>query len=672
MKRIAATLIAGLSLSFAACGGGGGAQPPPPPVTISISPTSATVEATGTVQFTATVRNTTHTAVTWQVNDVTGGNATVGTVSSTGLYTAPTGVPSPDTVTVKAVSQADSTKSASAQVTIIPLITVTVAPASVTLPAGGTQQFTATVENTSNTAVTWQVNGIQGGNSTVGTITSAGLYTAPLAPPSGGSVTVTAVSQANPSHSGSATVTIVFSNATLNGQYAFNYTALDDVLGVLLAAGTFVADGTGNIANGIQDLNHSFGVDESVPFTGSYTIGPDGRGSATVTNSFGTSEFRFVVYSNSRARILPFATTTVGVDWLFFPETVGAIEKQDTSAFQNSAITGGYALALYGFNQDGSGFLSTTGQFNADGAGTISAGVQDINDAGMTDSNVPFSGSYNVASNGRGTAAVTNASGTFGFSFYVVSTNRLLFVSTDFLPALIGVAEKQSGSFSNSTLAGNYVLYSSGLSPIAITFTAGRFTADGAGSITNGVSDENDGSLISPTDNFTAIYSVSSTGRGTLTVTSTVNPSAGTETFAFVLVSGQRGFYLQTDSATLTSGAVLAQQGSSFNNASLEGSYGVRASGFTDVSLIDTAGQADLDGLGNVVGTLDINTDIVLTPDVAIDGTYSVASTGRTTFAITAPDGTSNFRGYIESGSKVLLIGVDFDNIVIGTLEKQY
>src|SRR5438094_6986821 len=87
-------------------------------VSVTISPTSATVGAGGTQQFTATVTNTNNTAVTWQVNGVPGGNATAGTISSAGLYTAPAAVPSPATVTVRAVSQADATKSASAQVTI--------------------------------------------------------------------------------------------------------------------------------------------------------------------------------------------------------------------------------------------------------------------------------------------------------------------------------------------------------------------------------------------------------------------------------------------------------------------------------------------------------------------------------------------------------------------------
>src|SRR5437588_719088 len=92
--------------------------PTPISVSVTISPTSATVAAGGTQQFSAVVQNTSNTAVTWQVNGVTGGNATVGAISSSGLYTAPGVVPNPATVTVTAVSQADATKSAAAQVTI--------------------------------------------------------------------------------------------------------------------------------------------------------------------------------------------------------------------------------------------------------------------------------------------------------------------------------------------------------------------------------------------------------------------------------------------------------------------------------------------------------------------------------------------------------------------------
>jgi hypothetical protein len=184
------------------------------PVAVSISPTSASVPTNATQQFTATVSGTSNTAVNWQVNGVAGGNSTVGTISTSGLYTAPSTVPSPATVTVAAVSQADSTKSAPATVTVTAQaqVSVSVAPASASVQVANTQQFTATVTGTSNTAVTWQVNGVTGGNSTVGTITSSGLYTAPSAVPSPATVTVTAISQADTTKSGSASVTVTASS----------------------------------------------------------------------------------------------------------------------------------------------------------------------------------------------------------------------------------------------------------------------------------------------------------------------------------------------------------------------------------------------------------------------------------------------------------------------------
>jgi len=88
------------------------------PVSVTVSPAAATVRVRRTAQFTATVQNTADTRVTWQVNGITGGNGTIGTISTTGLYTAPGNPPTPATVTVRAVSVADSTKSGSAAVTI--------------------------------------------------------------------------------------------------------------------------------------------------------------------------------------------------------------------------------------------------------------------------------------------------------------------------------------------------------------------------------------------------------------------------------------------------------------------------------------------------------------------------------------------------------------------------
>ncbi len=205
VSSTAATTTAPASANNGTCPAG------TPSIAVSVAPATASVQTGATQTFTATVTNTTNTAVTWQVNGVPGGNSTVGTISASGLYTAPATVPSPATVTVTAASVADPTRSGSAQVTITappPPVTVTVAPATTTVQTGGSQAFIATVTNTTNTAVTWQVNGVGGGNTTVGTISAAGIYAAPATVPSPATVTVTAASAADPTRSGSAQVTI--------------------------------------------------------------------------------------------------------------------------------------------------------------------------------------------------------------------------------------------------------------------------------------------------------------------------------------------------------------------------------------------------------------------------------------------------------------------------------
>ena len=133
-------------------------------VNVSVAPTTTTLIDGGTQQFTATVTGSSNTAVTWS-------STGVGTVSSAGLYSAPATVANTSTATVKATSVADTTKSASATVTINP-VSVAVSPTTVSLGQAGTQQFTATVTNGGGTGVTWSLTGL-------GSVSSTGLYTAP-------------------------------------------------------------------------------------------------------------------------------------------------------------------------------------------------------------------------------------------------------------------------------------------------------------------------------------------------------------------------------------------------------------------------------------------------------------------------------------------------------------
>jgi hypothetical protein len=89
-----------------------------PAILIDVCPATDTVQAGGTATLTATVANATNTAVSWEVNGLVGGSATVGTITSTGVYTAPASVPASATVTISAVSATDASASGSAQMTI--------------------------------------------------------------------------------------------------------------------------------------------------------------------------------------------------------------------------------------------------------------------------------------------------------------------------------------------------------------------------------------------------------------------------------------------------------------------------------------------------------------------------------------------------------------------------
>ncbi|HEV3254111.1 MAG TPA: hypothetical protein VG033_06875 [Candidatus Acidoferrales bacterium] len=216
-RRILLAAFVAVAGALCGCGavGSAGGPPPPPNVTVSVAPTSAMVFLGATQAFAATVTGTTDTRVTWSVNGVDGGNATVGTISSAGLYTAPGDLPSPASVTVRATSVAAPSASGAASVGIESDVTVSVAPMAATVMTGAAQGFTASVSGSGHpdTRVTWSVDGVSGGNATLGTVASTGAdtatYTAPSAPPSPPSVSVTATSVADGTKSGAASVLIV-------------------------------------------------------------------------------------------------------------------------------------------------------------------------------------------------------------------------------------------------------------------------------------------------------------------------------------------------------------------------------------------------------------------------------------------------------------------------------
>ena len=185
--RIGTLVLLVLLVVLPDCGGGGTG------VAVSISPPFANVIQGGTQSFTAKVTGSTNPAVNWTVQEGIGGS-----ITSMGVYTAPN---KGGTFHVIATSQADTSKSSTAIATVPP-VAISLNQTAVTIDVGNQFTFVADVTGKTNTAVSWA---IQEGSSG-GSITSAGIYTAPATL---GTFHVIATSQADNTRHATATVTVV-------------------------------------------------------------------------------------------------------------------------------------------------------------------------------------------------------------------------------------------------------------------------------------------------------------------------------------------------------------------------------------------------------------------------------------------------------------------------------
>jgi galactose oxidase-like protein/Big-like domain-containing protein len=196
-------LLTAMVLAGSGCGTGSNSTPSPsqpapqPSVSVVVTPASANVYQGMTMQFQAQVLGQSNQAVTWSVEQ----NG-LGTIDSTGLYTAPRGA-SGGPFHVVATSKAVPSAQGSAAVTVL-VPQVVIDPATVALIPGGTQTFTATVKGLTDTAVTWTVREAAGGS-----INGAGFYSAPITV---GFYHVVATSVENGTISGSSTITVTTSS----------------------------------------------------------------------------------------------------------------------------------------------------------------------------------------------------------------------------------------------------------------------------------------------------------------------------------------------------------------------------------------------------------------------------------------------------------------------------
>ena len=555
--------------------------------------------------------------------------------------------------------------------------TVTVSPATANVQEAGQQQFTATVSNTNDTNVTWQVNGVTGGNSTVGTITTAGLYTAPDVIPNPASVTISAFITDSPTISGSAIVTITavsFSNSSLKGNYIFSISGLDGSANPFDALGVITADGAGNITGGEEDLNDTTsGYVYAGSITGTYSVGSDGRGVLTFSNAI-ASNFQFAIAMKAldNAVLNEIDNNVVAAS--------GNLEVQSTSV---SAPSGNYAFGFAGSGL-GCNAVNSAGLFamtSGSNGGTI-GGTQDVNCGGSITKSQTVSGSYGLIDGlGRGNGTISGSStGSSTIIYYVVGPNRFRFLadpnaSTFFL----GSADLQTqSSFASSDFNGSYVINTSANTSAGVSYTLIYINAAG-GNVSTGYYDVNDTGNVGQAS-LTGSYALNSNGyvNGTWNVNNVSLP------FALYLFSPTQGYYLDERTSAVGGGNLYAQSGTVTSNAGWAGSYATKQFGYflqngilSPGNASGVSGQISADGNGTLAGTLDINDPSgVISPATLVSpSSYSVGTTapGRFTAQITTQqEGTRNYVGYIVDSGRVLLLENDNNLVSSGDAIRQF
>jgi hypothetical protein len=528
---------------------------------------------------------------------------------------------------------------------------VTVSPSGVQVLAGATQQMTAAASDGSTT-FTWQVNGVTGGNSSIGTITSSGLYTAPNLPPSGGSVTINAIEQGNSGASGSAILKIGYSDVSLSGAYVFNVSGLNQGA-PWFAIGEFGSSGTGQISGGLQDTNNGTAFQIKSPFTGSYSINPDGSGGLVL----GSLKFQLEMRANGQVFLLSTSSGTA---------LTGSLGAQDTSAGNVSSFNG--PLVLNAGGQSASQGFAQLALMNTPGSGTIS-GFEDVYGAKPL-IRTPWSGSYAFDGNNHGTLTISDTNGNHSYSFYVVSASDFVLLSTDPKVTASGSITSQTAVlYSNSSLQGPYAFLMSGNSATQGYEQAGQFNPNGLGSLGSVTEDINmPGNLQSDlATGGTYNFDTGVNGRGTLTLN---NQGTGApSSYVFYMLSPQLAEIISTSSGFVADGYIVMQtQGSLFTNSSLNGAYGFAIGTQTGTTSLSAAvGTLRLDGNGNLSGAMTQNLNASPPSTLTLTGSYALNGSVRgTATLISSGGGSSPFAIYPINSSEFLLIGTDLASPYFG------
>ena len=670
--------------ALAGCGGGAyGNGPNPQPVTTSgsavVYPQSPSVPVGGTVNFMASVPGQASATFKWAAS----GSGTID--ANTGIYKAGT---SPGTATVTATS-GNFVGKVQVTVTSAPLNGVTLSPAALFVQAGSTVAITALSGGQAAQVTEWDVNGTKNGDTLHGFIDNSGNYTAPLTPPPGGTTTITARTAAG---AGNAVVTVVFSNASLNGPYAFSYNG-KDAKGFLEVAGSFAADGTGKISGLIEDESAAdIAPKTATGVTGTFTVGPDGTAQATMSDG---STWEFVLTGNTPSFAGQPAQEAVLVRFDKSGSGSGTIDQQNPAAVNLPLPFGPYAFEI---SQQGTfkTVFAAAGKFQSGGlignTGPITTGVWDVNEAGtvLTD-DTTLTGSFTTDTanpgTGRGTLTLTTTRSlskqtSFVFAFYTIDATHLKLIETDGQTFSAGdafSAPNKSGLFSPASLTkGNYSFTTAGEDANGAYSQGGVFISNGSGGITGGEMDVNSGvgaiSLDATITNTT--YTVDpALGRITFSMSASLLPkTVGTWNFAAYQTANGAVLLVETDSVnvlTVVSGTAYLQS----SNGSLEGGYAANLTGAENGAQEDVAGELVVNNTSVSTGTIARNLlpgGVTAAAPIAQALLVAPDTNGRGTATIQTQAQTFAIAYYSIDQNTALLLELDGTRNVTGILARQF
>jgi hypothetical protein len=312
-----------------------------------------------------------------------------------------------------------------------------------------------------------------------------------------------------------------------------------------------------------------------------------------------------------------YAAACGGGNSTFTPTPTPTPTPQGT--FSVASLNGTYAFSMSGTDNTQGLSISRIGSFHADGQGNIIMAIEDVNDGGSF-STFNFTAApaskYTMTSDGRGVLTlshpdVVNPSVADNFTFSIVldSTSSGLMIETDGSSTMSGNFRLQSIS---STFATAYAFDVTGVdlgNQTSASFI-GEFTTNGVSGITGGEMDVNDGASpsgaisLQPGTITLDATNFSNFGRGTLTLSTTLNSQLLNLSYVFYVVDGSHLVLVENDTVAATSGSATAQAAVPTTVAAFPGSF-VFAVGGAAISQgvfggLSRAGRFTSDANGNI------------------------------------------------------------------------